>query len=309
DAIAFVESDDPANKFENGNSYLDYLPTKFFYVDVDSSSVMNNKVIGIKDTSRLTKRITFDLSRRSYITKNDLMVLDLVANNNWERPIYFAVTTGNEAYVGLDDYFQLEGLAYRFVPIKQTDTERAQGGRVNTEKMYDNIMNKFLWGGLDKPGVNLDETSLRMAGNLRMQMSILAQALINEGKSKKAKSVLDKCLTVIPEENVPYDGTVYTMCAAYYQINETETANKLAKHLFEIFEGDLIIYNNQKPNRRLAYTREIEQAKEIMRRLIGIAQQFKQEQLSKELINRFMKLVPPEELNPDAAGPSDIEMN
>src|SRR5690606_21938092 len=126
-------------------------------------------------------------------------------------PIYLAVTTGDEAYVGLKSYFQLEGLAYRFVPVKQTEMEEAQGGRVNTEAMYENIMTKFKWGGMDTPGVNLDENSIRMAGNMRMQMSILASALISEGKDKKAKAILDKCLEVMPEENVPFDATIFSV--------------------------------------------------------------------------------------------------
>ncbi|MFO0358675.1 MAG: DUF2723 domain-containing protein [Sphingobacteriaceae bacterium] len=310
DAIDFVSSDDPEKKFDNGGTLIDYIPTKAFYINVDSLTIMRNKVISVKDTARLSKRIAWDLGNRGYITKNDLMVLDLIAHTDWKRPIYFAVTTGNEAYVGLDKYFQLEGLAYRFVPIKQTENEQAQGGRVNTEKMYDNIMNKFLWGGMDKPGVSLDETSTRMAGNLRMQMSILAQALINEGKKTKAKAVLDKCLTVMPEENIPYDGTIFTICAAYYQIGDTEKANALAKRLFDIFEGDLMIYNKQKGNHQIAFGREMDQAKEVLRRLVGITEQFKQESLSKEFMGRFTKIVPPEEMMPqeEQQGGAPIEL-
>lgn len=299
DALDFVVSDAAENKYDNNGRLLDYIPSKNFFVDVDSLKVMKNKVISVKDTARLRKRISWDLGNRGYITKNDLMVLDLIAHNDWKRPIYFAVTTGNEAYVGLEKFFQLEGLAYRFVPIKQTEMEQAQGGRVNTEKMYKNIMEEFKWGGMDKPGVYLDETGMRMAANLRMQMSILAQALINEGKTSKAKAVLDKCFTVIPEENVPFDGTVYTLCAAYYQVGDKENGNKIAKKLFDIFEGDLMIYNSLKEKKRAAFSREIDQAKEIMKRLIGLTQQFKQEELSKEFISRISKIVPAQEMMPD----------
>jgi len=309
DAIEFVASDDPDKKFDNNGRLIDYLPTKSFYVDIDSLAVMTANVISKRDTSRLTKRIAWELNR-GYFTKNDLMVLDLIAHNDWKRPIYFAVTTGNEAYVGLDKYFQLEGLAYRFVPIKQTESEQAQGGRVHTEIMYNNIMNKFLWGGMDKPGVYLDETCMRMSANLRMQMSILAQALINEGKTSKAKAVIDKCLQVIPEENVPYDGTVYTLCAAYYQINEKAKANELAKKLFDIYEGDYLIYNQLKPNKRAAFTREMEQAKEIMRRLIGLAQQFGEPALAKDFIGRVSQILPAQELmGDDEPTGLPVEMN
>ncbi len=297
-ALQTAISDDPNTKLDNGGELIDVLPSGNFYVDVDSLLVMKNKVIGVKDTNRLTKRISWDLGGRNYITKNDLLVLDLIANNNWERPIYFAVTTGDDAYVGLKKYFQLEGLAYRFVPIKQTESEESMGGRVNTDAMYDNIMNKFLWGGMDKAGVNLDENCVRMTGNLRMQMSILASALIGEGKTKQAKEVLDKCLAMMPDENIPFDATVYSLCVGYYELKDLETANKLAKKLFDINEGDLRIYNLQKPNRRAAYSRDVAQAKEILKRLTGLTQQYKQDALYKEFISRLPGVMSNEDLNP-----------
>ena len=226
------------------------------------------------------------------------MVLDLVANNNWERPIYFAVSTGDDAYVVLKNYFQLEGLAYRFVPVKQTSMEVAQGGRVNTEVMYENVMTKFKWGGMDKAGVNLDENSLRMAGNLRMQMSILASALISEGKEEMAKKVLDKCLEKMPEENVPFDATIYSVTGAYYELNEYDKANELAKKLFDIYEGDLRVYNSMKPNRRAAYQNDIAQAKEILKRLTSLAQQFGQQPIANDFLKRLTAVIGPEEMAP-----------
>jgi tetratricopeptide (TPR) repeat protein len=286
EALAMAISDDPNTKYDTGSDLLDIIPTSNLYIDIDSASVMKNKVIS--DTARLARRISWDLGERSYITKNDLMVLDLIANNNWERPIYFAVTTGDEAYVGLKKYFQLEGLAYRFVPVRQTPDEESLGGRVNTDAMFDNIMNRWYWGGMDKPGVNLDENCMRMAGNLRMQMGILAAALLSEGKTNKAKQVLDKCLEVMPEHNIPYDAAVFSICAAYYEVKENGKANELAKKLFDIYEGDLRIYNAQKPHRRNAYGRDISQAKEILRRLTSLTQQYRQE----ELYNEFMKRMP-----------------
>jgi len=294
-AIADIVSDDPAKKIDNGGDLIDVLHTKSFYVDVDSLQVMKNKVIKVADTARLVKRINWEIGGRSYFTKNDLMVLDLIAHNNWERPIYFAVTTGDEAYVGLKKYFQLEGLAYRFVPIKQTNNEEEAGGRVNTEAMYNNIMNKFLWGGMDKKGVNLDENCVRMTGNLRMQMGVLAGALINEGKNKKAKAVLDKCLQVMPDENIAYDATIFTICAAYYQLNENKIANGLANKLFDIFEGDLKIYSTQKGGHRAAFGREMNQAKEILVRLTVIAKQNNQQELFDAFTKRALKSMAPED--------------
>ena len=258
---------------------------------------MKNKIVSLKDTARIVKNISWTIPRGA-ITKNDLMVLDLLAHSDWKRPIYFAVTTGNEAYVGLEKYFQLEGLAFRLVPIKQNENEEMGGGRVNTEAMYKNIMDKFLWGGMDKPGVNLDENCLRMAANLRMQMSILANALISEGKNSKARAVLNKCLEKMPDENVPYDASLFTITAGYYQLGDTKKANELAKQLFDIFEGDLKVYNAQTSLHRVAFGREVNQCKEIMRRLVGLTAQFKQDALQKEFMTRLQAIVPPEELAP-----------
>jgi hypothetical protein len=303
-AIDFAVSDDPNNKFDpGGGQAIDYIPTRDFWVGVDSNAVVRNKVVPAKDNDRIAKSINWRLGR-GYVTKNDLMVLDLIAHNNWKRPIYFAVTTGNEAYVGLEQYFQLEGLAYRFTPVKQTESEQMQGGRVNTEKMFDNITKKFLWGGMDKPGVNLDENCMRMAGNLRMQMSVLANALIEEGKKAKAKQVLDMCLEKMPDETVPFDATLFTIAAGYYQVGDTKKATELSKQLFDIFEGDLKVYNAQKGIHRAAFGREMNQCKEILRRLTGLAQQFKQDELAKGFMQRIQQIIPAEELMPQKPEPA-----
>lgn len=302
-AFESVLSDDPNTKYDNNGELIDILPSKNLYVDVDSLQVMKNKVISVKDTGRLVKRISWELGGRSYITKNDVMVLDLIANNTWERPIYFAVTTGDDAYVGLKKYFQLEGLAYRFVPIKQTEEEEAQGGRVNTDAMYDNVVNKFLWGGMDKKGVNLDENCVRMTGNLRMQMGILSAALLNEGKKDKAKKVLDLCLEKMPDENIPFDATLLAIVMGYYEVGDITKANQLASKLFEIYEGDLRIYNSLKSNRRIAYGRDVQQAQEILRRITGMAQQYRQDSLYKDFLNRLSGFLSAEELNPPQAQP------
>lgn len=297
-AIELVESDDIANKLDYGNGKpYDYLPTKSFYVPVDSMQVMREKVISVRDTGRLAKNIRWELNRQ-YITKNDLMVLDLIAHNNWKRPIYFAVTTGAEAYLGLEDYFQLEGLAYRLTPIKASETEMQQGGRVKTDVMYDNIVNKFEWGGLDKEGVSLDENCTRMASNMRMQMTTLAGALINKGQKQKAEKILDLCLEKMPDENVRYEATLYTAVAGYYQIGNMKKAMALSDKLFDVYENDYKVYNNQEPSQKGAFRREQDQAKEIMRRLVMLADQFKQPEYSKKLTTRLTAAVPMNELMP-----------
>ena len=296
EVMDFVTSDDPQNKFPVGNGkYLDYIPSKSYYIEVDSAQVVKHKVVPEKEYSKIVKRIRFRLDR-NYITKNDLMVLDLVAHNDWSRPIYFAVTTGSEAYVGLQEYFQLEGLAYRFVPILQTAEDKIYGGRVHTERMYDVVMNKYQWGGMDREGVYLDENCLRMAGNIRMQVTILANALIRQGKKDKAKKVLDYMMSKIKEENVPYDPAVYTIAACYYQIGDTATANHLSKKLFDIMEHDLLVYNQYKVRDQLAFSREMRQCKDIMQRLASLTMQFNQKKLSDEFVQKLSRYLTKEDM-------------
>ncbi len=286
-AMTAALDENPAGKYDAGGQLIDVLPSKSLYLNVDSMAVVKNQVIEPAMYPRMDKRMNWELGGRRYITKADIMVLDLIAHNNWKRPIYFAVTTGDEAYIGLKKYFQLEGLAYRLTPVRQTEEEEGMGGRVATDIMYNNVMNHFAWGGMDQPGVNLDENCTRMTGNLRMQMSILANALIIEGKKDKAMKVLDLCLEKMPDENIPYDASIFQVCRSYYDLGAIDKANKLAKKLFDMYEGDVRIYMAQKPEHRRSYERELNQSKEIMKMLTSMAQQYKQEELYKDFLKRL----------------------
>lgn len=295
DAVDTAIQDNPAMRLDYGENPPGLLPSKRFYVDVDSASIVRSGMVDKADEGRIVKRMEWDLGGRRYIVKNDLMILDLIANNNWKRPVYFTSPSA-ETCVGLKDYLQSEGIAYRLTPVKQNENERQQGGRVNTSVMYNNVMNKFLWGGMNQPGANLDENCLRMPANLRMQMSSLAQALLSEGKKDQARAVLKKCMSEMPDETVPFDATMFNICLAWYQLEDMREANNLARQLFTIFENDLRIYNAQKPNRKAAYQNDIEQARGILKSLTGLAQHYKQENLSQEFMNRLSAVIPVEEL-------------
>jgi len=113
----------------------------------------------------------------------------MLSNLDWSRPVYFAVTTGGDAYMGLEPYFQLEGLAYRLTPImhKKSENPNLEGG-IGTELMYDNMMNKFQWGNMDTEDIYMDENNRRMTTNLRLQFGHLAEQLISEGNSSFQKA-------------------------------------------------------------------------------------------------------------------------
>lgn len=189
DALNFVYDDrnTTASRFTGEQEY--YFPTRNFVLPVDKDKVLANGTVNPEDADLIVDEVRWTVSG-GYVVKNTLMVLDLLANFNWDRPIYFASTTGTEAYAGLQNYFQLEGLAYRFVPIQTVENGNPLlHGRINIEKMYDNLMNKFLWNGLNDPDVHLSYYDLRMTGNYRIQFNNLADALITDAQAMEAEAL------------------------------------------------------------------------------------------------------------------------
>ena len=199
-ALNFVRSNDPKFKKIPGISQeLDYIPSETLIYKVDSATAVAKGLA--TDSTGLLKEMTINLKGKNALGKQELMILDMLQTNNWERPIYYAITVNPDQFVGLDGYFEQTGLAYQIVP-KNANRE------TNTEKMYDNVMNKFKWGGVDQPGVYIDENVMRMCKSYRMALfNKLAEDLLKEGKNEKALNVLNKSMEVLPPENVPLDYT------------------------------------------------------------------------------------------------------
>ncbi len=289
--VEFAKSDNNENKVEmGGGSFYNYFPTKNMSVSVDSATVVNNGTVPKALAGRVVKSIDWTMTG-NYVQKNDFMVLDLLAHNNWKRPVYFAATAPAKSYLNLAPYLQLEGLAYRLVPVKQNPEEQQQETRINTEVMYDNIMNKFKWGGMERPGTYLDNVFISSCAlNIRQRCGSLANALIDEGKKDKAIKILDKCLEVTPQENVPYDVTMYAMTMAYYQAGAMEKGNALAKKLFDNYESNIRYYFSFDRKELASFGSDPEQAQDILQRLVYFTKNFKQDKLGKEFEERYNKL-------------------
>ncbi|MCK5699893.1 MAG: DUF2723 domain-containing protein, partial [Cyclobacteriaceae bacterium] len=159
-----------------------------------------------------------------------LMILDLIANNNWERPIYFNNTSLQGVSVSLNDYVVQEGNAYRLLPVKNPNP---RSEFVNTEIMYDNVMNNFRYRGLNDPKVYNSIDHRNFALNHRSTFNSLANALIREGKTEKAKEVIYKSLDAIPNISIPYDYTSSQTVKLLYRLGEKEKAKEIATLLGE----------------------------------------------------------------------------
>jgi len=245
-----VALDDSQTRTIGDNKKYSYFPGRNFSLPIDTNLVLANGTVRPQDAALISDTMRFSVNR-SYILKSNLMVLDLLATNNWERPIYFAVTTGEDAYMGLSDYFQLEGLAYRLVPVKQVKSKNPNIlGGIATDIMYDNVMNDFQWGNMDMTegrGIYLDENNRRMVTNFRLQMSNLAETLIFEKKDSLAIAVLDKAIAMMPEKNAPYDRVLLPMIENYYKAGQIEKATKLSERLFELMESEMNYFNSLEP--------------------------------------------------------------
>ena len=220
------------HEFENfGIKRYSYFPSNKFSIPVDKEHVKSLGFLNDEEMEQIVENVEWTVSDGDgnplqYVLKNQLAVLSILSNNNWERPVYFAVTTGGDSYIGLQDYFRLEGLAYRLVPIKYpTNPNPNIMGGIETDLMYKNVMENWEWGGMDdlENGIYMDENNRRMVTNVRLQMSNLSEALIDENDPKRALIVLDELLRGTPKENVPYTRVLMPVAETYIKVANSDT--------------------------------------------------------------------------------------
>ena len=270
---------------------IDYLPTRNFKLTIDSSEVVRSGTVAPEDAGLITDEMTWKI-RGAGIPKNDLMVLDLIANNHWKRPIYFSMTTGSSSYLGLSDYFEMEGLAYHLVPIK-THRNDKQIGRINTKVMFSNLMGKYRFGNINDPQVYLGETNRRMTMNLRSIYGRLADALIIKKDSAKAEDVLDYCLKMIPDTTIPYDYYALPMAVSYYKIGKNEKGDAIYNKVIKDVNKELNYFFGFTGNRADAYTLYIQQDLSLLQIIMRGSKQNKrdkQEQAARKIFDFYYKL-------------------
>ena len=216
------------------------IPTDTVYVTIDKEAVRKSGMMMAADS--IPDRMVISLKGKSALYKGDLMILEMIAQCNWTRPIYVAMTVGAENYMNLGEHFVQEGLANRITPFRTHYTD-SRGSLVpmegvknfDTEKVFDNVMHKFKFGGIDKPGIYLDETVMRMCFTHRRLLSQLALNLVQEGQTDKAKQVLDKAEKEIPDYNVRHDyqsGSL-DLVRAYALTDQPQKAQKLLDELWK----------------------------------------------------------------------------
>ena len=271
--VDFIASDNDKTKGMTRNGQkADYCPTNKLKLTINKKDIIRKGIVHANDTSRIVDEIKWDLKGGS-INKNEMMVLDILANFNWDRPIYFAITVGSENFMGLEKYFQLEGLAYRFVPYL-AKSDDGQTGEVATDIMFENLIHKFKWGNMQDPNIYLDETNMRMTMNFRNNFARLADALIRKGDFERAEIVLDRCIEIMPNEAVPYNYFNLPIAEGYYKIGKDEKAKKIISILTEIYFDELQYYNAVDEKILSKLQRDYQIANQIISNMYSITTQY-----------------------------------
>jgi hypothetical protein len=284
-ALDFVKDNDPRTKLEQADG-ASYIPSKKLFMVVDKEAVIKNKVVEPEDYDKIVDTLQIDLSDKHYITKDELMVLDMIATNNWVRPIYFAITIGRDKYMNLQDYFQLEGLAYRLVPIK-TAPQGISFGKVNSRLMFEHVMQDFKWGNMEKPNVYIDENNARMMMNIRNTFDRLAGELVAEGKNDKATQVLDRCVELIPHRVVAYNYFSLLMSETYFKAGQPEKAKKIINTMVDNYKEQLDYFFRLRGNLRKSVDEDIQRDLYFMREMTAVASRNNQPELLKEITTVF----------------------
>ena len=242
DFINFIKNPKSTVEMQNGQT-IHFYPTNKIRIPVDKNNIIQNKVVDAKFNDSIVPYIDIDIKGNA-LYKNRLMMLDLVANNNWKRPIYFSPGAfDDEDYLWMKNYLQLEGMIYKLVPIKtkvDKDTNPMDMGGLDADKMYSIVM-KWDWGN-SNGDIYHDPETRKNSISYRSVLSRLMDKLIAEGKLDKAKNIINLSLTKMPVEKFGYYSMVEPFAKGYYQIGEKEKAQQLLEKLIEKYNENLNYY-------------------------------------------------------------------
>ncbi len=269
----YAGSDNPARMYQTGDDFINIFPTKKVKVPVDVNLVKQNGTVNAGDS--VLSEITFDIPKTA-LGKNESAILNIIAANNWKRPIYF---TSPYDELGFQNYLRTDGLTYRLVPVKN--------GEVNRDWAYNVMMNKFQFGNANVPGVYYDEENRRHLNTIRMQFAQVGNNLADHGKKEEAKKLLERCDKNMLQQNFPY-GLVSRrqqqnqisgqFLLAAYKSGDSALAQKVTNSLRKDLEQQITYFNSLDESKQgsLSYDNQIVQ--QLLQQVNGMEQYFKNPQ-------------------------------
>ena len=259
DWMDFVANDSKKTQVElESRQWVNTFPTKVIKIPVDKEAVLQNGIVDPKDADKIVPNIFITL-KGDVIYKNRLLMLDVIANNNWERPIYFSGGAfGDDDYIWMKEFLQLEGVLYKLVPIRTPldKNNPYEMGRIDGDKMYNIVMN-WKWGNSGDSAIYHDVETRRNGITYRSTLSRLANVLIEEGQNDKAENVLDLAMEKMPVDYFEFYSLLEPFILYYYQINKVEKARAVYQSVVRHYQEHLFFYSKLSYNKQEAIGDEI----------------------------------------------------
>lgn len=282
--IDFVKNESDATKIAvQGGRKMNYIPTKNVKITVDKQKVIESGIVPEYLHDQIVSEISWTI-KKNVLYKNDLMLLDMLATNDWKRAIYFANPSSADDVFDADDYMHLEGMVYKFMPVKAPGYYQGMGG-VHPQKTYDLLMNHFQWGRLNQPDVSLDRESQKNVMIPKNNFVRAAEELINLNMADSAIQLADKCLEVFPVEKFPADIYLMPLVDIYYNGGAMEKGDKMVRTIADRYNEDLDYYASLNDEAFAYYEQDLTRAYSAIRRLSIQTEQYGRSELSEELTN------------------------
>ena len=285
DVIDFIGNPKAVRYMPNGTT-TQYIPCRSMKLTVDKEACIRNGIVPESLKDSIVDEIRWDLKvgNQNYIFKNSIMLLDFMASNNWERPVYFTSFSDMSSILGIEKYLHMEGLAYRFIPVEVEEGDYRKGlGGVYREGSYDLLVNKAQWGNLNQPGVVPDRESVRNSEFARQSYSLLAQSLANHHQYDSAIVVMDKFQEFFPNEKFPFEVRSFIFPELYYLCGDNEKGDRFMRTFVTNCTDKLNYYSNLKPRFRDYYSSDIDQQLSLLHHMSGVAKQYRRETMKTEL--------------------------
>lgn len=276
--IEFTLNDNERAKLQTrgGESY-NYMPTRNFKITVNKQAVIESGTLSASRFNEIADTI-FISYKGNYVTKSDLAILDMLANNNWQRPLYFDLGVVQTMNIDLEPYLYDEGLAYRFLPIKKEKGVQT----TNTAVLYENLMEKYQWGNIDNPDIHIciNTRNTIEATDIKHNFYQLASALFIESEKEKTEKAIDKLYSILPPERYKTSLTDVANASIYYRLNKSEKADKLLKTIALQRIDNIEFYLSLGENYIDTYQRFIDQESSILKEILGLLDENKRVELS-----------------------------
>ena len=285
--IKYIKSDNRSTKAElESGQMVNTFPTKNLSVPVDKNAVIENGIVPAQDRDKIEDTVHIKLTN-NIIYKNRLLMLDVLANTDWERPIYFTGGSNSDAdYLWLKDHLQLDGMVYKLVPIQTENKSDFEMGRIDTDEMYDIVMN-WHWGNSGTDKIYHDRETRKNAITYRSNMARLVEHLIKEGKNEKALNVINLAMEKTPVKHFQQYVLLEPFISAYYKLNKPEKARKIWNQIAEVYQSRLDYYSSFSQNDQYGIAERILTDIERYRSLVDLIIIHDEESVSKEKAAEF----------------------